>query len=92
MNIPREFQGSIYAYYNIQYGYFMFSDKDNWGVDGDVLSLGKVADVDVQFPDARQAVADSIDAKIESVRAELTNRIAILQGQKASLLAIECDQ
>lgn len=87
MNIPKEFKGKIYFYMHVN-GYIVVHDSDGLTGHKDYALLGETEELHVKFSDCRAALAESIDAKIEAIRAQ----IAVLQGQKASLLAIECDQ
>jgi len=82
-----EIRGKVYFYMHVN-GYMVIDNTIALSGHKDYAILGETEELHVEFEDCSPALAEAIDAKIETARA----LIAILQGQKASLLAPECDQ
>lgn len=90
MNIPTEFRGKVYCYWNTKYDHLAVAQYDN--LSDEYVLLGQTTEeLHIQFADPRAAMVESLEAHIEKERAESAHRIAILMDRKQQLLAIEVD-
>lgn len=87
MNIPTEFKGKLYFYWWTKYE--IFCVHRNKIDDPEYVFLGESDELNIQFPDPRPAMVESLKASIEQERAESQRRIAIMQGRIQELLALE---
>lgn len=85
--MPSSFKGKIYALWSVEYSYLSF---DECAEISGYITLGEVADVDVNFSTAdasAQAVA-IIDEEIEAARAAASVKITALENKRQSYLAL----
>ena len=90
MEIPREFKGKIYIYWNVKHNFFFFTEREEKS-DGEYLRLGSTDDLHITFDrdDVTAQAVEALDQQIEQTRSEMMHRIEVLKGRKASLLALE---
>src|SRR5690606_40154596 len=87
MNIPTEFKGKVYFYWEEYCGSLVCSRHPELG--GKYIKVGESEDLYIQLSDPRAAIVESLEAQITKERAESQRRIAIMQGRIQELLALE---
>ncbi|MCK9506083.1 MAG: hypothetical protein M0Q95_18120 [Porticoccaceae bacterium] len=88
MNVPTEFKGKVYLYFNTKYSFIHFSESPD-NPSHEYVRVGETEELHVIFSDPRAAMVESLKASIEQERAESQRRIAIMQGRIQELLALE---
>lgn len=90
MELPKEFKGTIYFYWNTKHEWFLVSDVD--GVSRDEhIKVGELK-VDIEFDINREAavkqIVDGLQAEKKTIQAKAQSDINKLDEKINSLLAI----
>lgn len=87
MNIPSEFKGKVYFYWNTNHDFLSVSVHENIGT-GYIL-LGGSEEIHVKLSDGRAAAVEALERQIKKEQAESEHRLNVLRGKIQNLLALE---
>lgn len=91
MELPKEFKGTIYFYWNTKYEFFHISAHD-LSSDGEYLFMGEINDVSVDFSvtheDAVKQIVAGLQKEKTNIQAKAQSELNKIDEKINSLLAI----
>ena len=92
MNIPTEFNGKIYFYWNTRFDFLITRPGADYAAadDDEYVFVGESQPIRVELLDPRPGIVEALEKQITKERAESQRRIELLQGKIQQMLALEC--
>lgn len=87
MNIPSEFNGKIYFWWNTKFEFFTTSDTKDMRTE--YILIGESEELHVKLSDGRASAVEALERQIKEELAASEHRLNVLRGKIQNLMALE---
>lgn len=87
MNIPSEFKGKIYFFWNTKFSFLTAINAEDMG--SEYIRLGESEELHVKLSDGRASAVEALERQIKEEQAASEHRINVLRGKIQNLMALE---